>query len=88
MNHHCGLVDRSNPCRCFKKTRAFIAAGVVDPEHLRFYRSHVLRVKDVVGDRARELEEWLELFSEHPFPAPSDLPEGQDWMGLLADAGR
>jgi hypothetical protein len=27
MNHPCGLVERSNPCRCFKKTRAFIAAG-------------------------------------------------------------
>ena len=31
MNEQCGLVDASNPCRCERKTRAFIEAGWVDP---------------------------------------------------------
>jgi hypothetical protein len=32
MNDRCGLVNRSNPCRCAKKTRGFMQAGYVDPE--------------------------------------------------------
>jgi RNA polymerase sigma factor (sigma-70 family) len=81
MSHQCGLVDPKNPCRCARKTRAFIAAGVVDPDRLRFHPGHLRRVKDVVVERTRELEEWLELFSDHPFP------QGQEWAGLAAEAG-
>src|SRR5262245_10972264 len=32
MNDRCGLVNRTNPCRCANKTRGFIQAGYVDPE--------------------------------------------------------
>src|SRR6266704_2652332 len=31
MNNQCGLVNKSNPCRCPKKTRGFIEQGHVDP---------------------------------------------------------
>src|SRR6267378_6566604 len=31
MNDKCGLVNQANPCRCAKKTRAFIQAGYVNP---------------------------------------------------------
>ena len=34
MNNQCGLVNKSNPCRCPKKTRGFIEHGHVDPHHL------------------------------------------------------
>jgi hypothetical protein len=30
MNDKCGLVNKSNPCRCAKKTRGFIQEGHVD----------------------------------------------------------
>src|SRR5215831_2030730 len=32
MNHQCGLVNKSNPCRCPKKTRAFIEGTCRSPE--------------------------------------------------------
>src|ERR1700756_2567431 len=36
MNGQCGLVNKSNPCRCPKKTRGFIEGGHVDPQRLLF----------------------------------------------------
>src|SRR6266478_6190926 len=47
MNHQCGLVNKNNPCRCPKKTRGFIEAGHVDPDHLWFVPQHVERVREV-----------------------------------------
>src|SRR5207245_5666757 len=38
MNDRCGLVNPTNPCRCAKKTRAFMQAGYVDPRNLLFAR--------------------------------------------------
>ena len=32
MNDQCGLVNGANPCRCAKKTQAFMKAGYVVPE--------------------------------------------------------
>ncbi len=73
MNNQCGLVNPTNPCRCAKKTRAFINAGVVDPERLRFNQAHLRTVSQVVPQKARRLERWLALFQEHPFQDGPDL---------------
>src|SRR5213594_1227078 len=48
MNDKCGLVNRANPCRCAKKTRAFMQAGYVDPKNLLFARDRIRQVRDVV----------------------------------------
>src|SRR5712691_8717260 len=48
MHDKCGLVNRTNPCRCAKKTRGFIQAGHVDPEHLLFAHDHIRQVRDAV----------------------------------------
>ncbi|MFZ5890256.1 MAG: hypothetical protein ACOY0T_04230 [Myxococcota bacterium] len=37
----CGLVDPANPCRCARKTQAFIRDGVVDPVRLQFASLHI-----------------------------------------------
>ena len=77
MNNQCGLVNKSNPCRCPKKTRGFIEHGHVDPHHLLFVPEHVERVRDVAGETVREIEDVVErqhaaLFREHPFLQPAD----------------
>jgi len=48
MDDKCGLVNHANPCRCAKKTRGFIQAGHVDPEHLLFAQEHIRQVHEVV----------------------------------------
>src|SRR6187455_2942300 len=77
MNHQCGLVNKSNPCRCPKKTKGFIEHGHVDPEHLLFAGKHVERVKDIAAETIRDIEDVVErqhseIFREHPFLQPAD----------------
>src|SRR6267143_2023211 len=50
MNNRCGLVNKSNPCRCPKKTRGFIELGHVDPHRLLFVPEHVEHVRDVASE--------------------------------------
>ena len=81
----CGLVDPANPCRCPKKTRAFIAAGYVDPEHLRFATRFQSRIHDVAPKVSRVLEDAMEeharqVQAEQPFLDPPDM------AGMLARA--
>ena len=52
MNDRCGLVNRSNPCRCAKKTRGFMQAGYVDPESLLFARERIAVGKQAGADMA------------------------------------
>src|SRR4051812_32745185 len=59
MNNQCGLVNKNNPCRCPKKTKGFIEAGHVDPEHLLFAGQHVEQVKHVAAETAREFDDLV-----------------------------
>jgi len=77
MNHQCGLVNESNPCRCPKKTRGFIEHGHVDPRNLKFVPQHLVRVRDIAQETSRELEnvalrQQTEIFRDHPFLEPAD----------------
>ena len=72
MDGQCGLVNRENPCRCAKKTRAFVRAGVVDPAHLRFRPAHVERLRSELHRRHEQLESWVALFQEAEPVAPVD----------------
>lgn len=77
MNGQCGLVNASNPCRCAKKTRAFIAAGYVEPTRLTFAKSHLERVRDVAPQVHEELDsldaQYAEIYRAHPFQASPDF---------------
>jgi len=73
----CGLIDPENPCRCARKTRAFIRDGLVDPQSLRFVGAHLDRVRSVSRDRAKLLENAArapaELFGEGHLLEPPDF---------------
>jgi RNA polymerase sigma factor (sigma-70 family) len=77
MNAQCGLVNRANPCRCAKKTRGFIQAGYVDPEHLLFAREHVRQVREVVpqtyGTIRRLDDRCAAIYRQQPFYDSPDL---------------
>jgi hypothetical protein len=77
MNNQCGLVNKSNPCRCPKKTRGFIEQGHVDPTRLLFVPEHVKRVRDVAGETVNDIEDLVEsqhvaIYRDHPFLQPAD----------------
>jgi len=87
MNNQCGLVNKSNPCRCPKKTKGFIDEGHVDPHHLWFVPRHVERIKDVAAETVRQIEGVLEqqyaaIYRDHPFLEPSDQV---DWFRRMLE---
>ncbi len=89
MQGQCGLVNPNNPCRCAKKTRGFIEAGHVDPDHLQFVPSHLRRISEAAGDVAQTIETTLDeqygtIFREQPFLEPKNQIV---WLRQLLDNG-
>jgi RNA polymerase sigma factor (sigma-70 family) len=80
MNDKCGLINRANPCRCGKKTRAFLDAGWLDPDNVKFASQTLLRIKEQLPKASRQLnrlvdEQYAELFRDHPAYEGTDLAE-------------
>lgn len=77
MNEKCGLVNLDNPCRCAKKTRAFMEAGYIDPCNLQFTAHRLARVRDVAPNRLDELQaldrQHAALFRDHGFLKSNDF---------------
>jgi len=73
----CGLMNKANPCRCEKKTRAFIQAGHIDPKNLLFARGHLRLMREVAPARCEDVDEYsglgAEIYRAHPFYEPRDL---------------
>ncbi|QEG37682.1 RNA polymerase sigma factor [Bythopirellula goksoeyrii] len=87
MNHQCGLVNASNPCRCPKKTKGFIDAGHVDPSYLLFSSSRVQQIRDAAADTVREIDEvadrsFAAIYRDHPFLKPSNQAQ---WLRRILD---
>ena len=87
MNQQCGLVNASNPCRCVKKTKGFIDAGHVDPNHLLFATSHLQRIGDVAAETAREIDEvadrsFAAIYRDQPFLEPAEQAR---WLRRILD---
>jgi RNA polymerase sigma factor (sigma-70 family) len=74
LRGRCGLVDPSNPCRCARKTRAFIRDGIVDPARRVFTGDAVGRAR-VVAARGEDAVDELAaaIYRSHPSFAPPDL---------------
>jgi len=77
MDEKCGLVNTANPCRCAKKTRAFIKAGFIDPNRLQFADAHLRRVRDVVGVVHEDVNAldaaYAAIHRSHPFARSPDF---------------
>ena len=89
MHGQCGLVNANNPCRCPKKTRGFIEAGHVDPDHLQFVPLHQQRIKAAAEGVVRTIEKTVDeqyaaIFRAHPFLEPKDQI---GWLRKLLDNG-
>jgi hypothetical protein len=72
MNQKCGLVNKSNPCRCDKKTKSFIEAGWVDKDNLKFNTAYVKTIAQIAPQKVDELlsletVEYIGLFKKLPF---------------------
>ncbi len=65
MQNKCGLVDKSNPCRCHKKVTIALDSGMVDAKNLLFNRKEYSTFQDQIEPQANQLvEESEELYAE------------------------
>src|SRR5208283_561770 len=77
LRGNCSLVNSDAPCKCVRKTRAFIQGGFVDPQKLQFTSQYQRKVREVAGDRADELtdaymEVAAQVYRNHPFYEPAE----------------
>lgn len=75
MHNKCGLVNKSNPCRCPKKTKAFIALGWANPHNLQFNARHLENIYKSVPEKNGQLltvyeQKYQKLFAKHPLQQP------------------
>lgn len=78
MHNHCGLINESNPCRCARKTRAFIESGHLDRNDLKFQRDRIASIAEAAPRDTALVSEKLEhdypaLYREHAFSDPKTL---------------
>jgi RNA polymerase sigma factor (sigma-70 family) len=77
MDRKCGLVNTANPCRCARKTQAFINAGFVDPANLLFASHHVTRVRQLAPKLHEDVNAldaaYAAVHRDHPFHTPPAL---------------
>ena len=88
MNNKCGLVNKNNPCRCPKKTKAMRAIGVLDENDLQFHRSYQHKIADYVAAEHEHLadlveEKYTHLFRDHA--TREDFNEETVIAGVLKD---
>ncbi|MEM1320510.1 MAG: RNA polymerase sigma factor [Bacteroidota bacterium] len=62
MKNKCGLVDKSNPCRCHKKVTVALARGMVDAKNLLFNRKEYSTFQKEIEPKANLLVEESEEF--------------------------
>ncbi len=77
MNGNCGLIDKDNPCRCARKTRAFFEAGHLD-RALRFQQDRIASIGEVASNEAgvvylKVTDDYPALYREHAFTDPKTL---------------
>ncbi|MCI0414725.1 RNA polymerase sigma factor [bacterium] len=77
MNHHCGIVNTKNSCRCAKRIAFAIRSGRVDPDDLLFAEHPVRTTKEITIQQIRrlhELQRCTALYRSHPeYAAPQSL---------------
>ena len=71
MNNKCGLVNKANPCRCPKKTKALKAMGALDENNMQFNIATKTRIKDFAENEHQNAmdtyeEKYTALFQNHP----------------------
>lgn len=85
MDNKCGLINKKNPCRCARKTAAYIRFGFVDPVNLHFQKDVISTVEKTVERKVEAytnevLSEYKKLYQEHPL---LKCPEGLESIRKL-----
>lgn len=72
MQQKCGLIDKSNPCRCRKKVQVSLEAGIIDAKKLLYNRQEFSNFREQLEQDADYLVDeseikYLELHRDHSY---------------------
>ncbi len=78
MSDKCGLIRKTNPCHCSKKTKSLIERGVVNPGNLLFNKDFTHSIESSARDRLESLDNFIEddgsaIFRKMPYNQMSDF---------------
>lgn len=78
MHNRCSLIDKNNPCKCEKKTKALIDNGYVNPKNLLFNINYVHTVESTSEEKSDRFDSLVhnvqsEVFRDTPFQEPPDF---------------
>ena len=71
MEYRCGLINKSNPCRCVKKAKSALKMGVLNENNLILKPSYLKKIGDFVTENQDVMREtidqkYVEVFRDHP----------------------
>ncbi|MEM7552081.1 MAG: RNA polymerase sigma factor [Bacteroidota bacterium] len=77
MNNQCGLVNKSNPCRCHKKVGFALDQGFIDSKNLLYNRKEYTRFQEHIEQDADQLmdfvdQKYTELYQNMTFKKDFD----------------
>ena len=77
MSNKCGLVNKSNPCRCYKKVTTMIDSKKIDSKNLLFNRKEYAKFQEHIAKDADEVldhveEQYRRLHHELPYKGEFD----------------
>ena len=77
MEYRCGLINKSNPCRCTKKAKSALKMGVLNEHNLILKPSYTKKIGDFVSENQDEMREvldqkYVEIFRDHPSKSEFD----------------
>lgn len=71
MNNRCGLVNKSNPCRCHKKVTVAVERGVLDAKNLLFnkkeysdFQQFISSTHDLDYEKEEKKDQYRQLYRE------------------------
>jgi len=78
MSDKCGLIRKTNPCHCSKKTKSLIERGVVNPGNLLFNKNFTHSIESSARERLESLDNFIEddgsaIFRKMPYNEMSDF---------------
>jgi RNA polymerase sigma factor (sigma-70 family) len=71
MEYRCGLINKSNPCRCSKKAKSALKMGVLNENNLIFKPSYTKKIGDFVSENQDTMtsvldRKYVEVYRDHP----------------------
>ncbi len=78
MNDKCGLIRKTNPCHCSKKTKALVERGAVNPGKLLFNKDFTHSIESSARERLESLDNFIEdegsaIFRKMPYNVMPDF---------------